>query len=121
MKVRYWQDWAILALAVWLYAAPFVMGTARLSHPATMLAWASAVVLMVSAAEAITFPDVLEEWVDVAVAALLVAGPWIFGFSHEAAPTANSVAVGVAVLACALSVLARVRSERRKREAAGGG
>lgn len=80
-----------------------------LSNPATELAWVCAVVLIISASEALVVPDVIEEWVAVVAGVVLVAGPWIFGFGGELAPTINSVAVGAVVTACAISALVRDR------------
>lgn len=105
MRIKHWQDWVVLAAAAWLYASPFVLGIASLKNPATMLAWICAVVLMISAIEAITVPDVLEEWVDIVAGVALVLGPWVLGFSENAAATGNSVLVGLLVIAMAVSVL----------------
>ena len=113
MRLKLWQDWGILAAAIWLYAAPFVFGIASLSHPATALSWATAVVLMVSASEALVLPDVLEEWVDIAAGAVLVIGPWALGIGGETAPMVNSTSVGLAVIALATSALLRDRRMAR--------
>jgi hypothetical protein len=43
MKIELWQDWALLAAAVWLYVSAFVLGIGTLSHPAAALAWTCAV------------------------------------------------------------------------------
>lgn len=110
MRIRLWQDWAILVAAAWLYVSPFVFGIASLTHPATMLAWGCAVVLMVSASEALVVPDPVEEWVDVVAALALMAGPWVFGFSTQAGPAINSFVVGLAVLGLAVSALIRERN-----------
>lgn len=121
MKVKHWQDWLILAAALWLYVSPFLLGSATLANSATVLSWVCAVVLMISAAEALTFPDVIEEWVDVVAGLALVAGPWLFGFGNQALPTANSVAVGVFVIGVAASALVRERRAARSRSLAGSG
>lgn len=118
-KIKHWQDWVILAAAAWLYVAPFVLKIASLQNPATVLSWVCAVVLMISAAEAMTVPDVIEEWVDVVAGAALVVGPWVLGFSADGAATANSVAVGLVVISCAVSVLGNERraAQRARAEA----
>ena len=112
MKKPFRFDWIILASAGWLYVSPFVFGTATLANPATALAWVCAVVLLISASEALTVPDVIEEWVGVVIGFALVAGPWIFAFDGETAPTINSVAVGIVVTACAIAGVVRDRRSR---------
>jgi hypothetical protein len=109
MKAKLWQDWVILAAAVWLYVAPFVFGIATLSHPATVLSWTCAVVLGVAASEALAVPDVVEEWAGAIAGVALAAGPWVLGYGAEPLPAINSVAVGLVVIACAISALVRDR------------
>lgn len=119
LRIRLWQDWAILAASLWLYASPFVFGKASLAHPSTMLAWGCAVVLMVSASEALAMPDPLEEWVDVAAALALMAGPWVLGYSGQPGPAINSFVVGLAVLGLAVSALIRDRDAAAAERARG--
>lgn len=111
MRRQLWQDWAILGAASWLYASPFVFGIATLTHPAAAVSWACAVVLMVSASEALAVPDPVEEWMDCLVGVALTVSPWLLDFSDERLPAVNSVGVGLAVTLFAISALGR----RRKR------
>lgn len=107
MKVKLWQDWVLLVAAAWLFAAPFVLGFAALSHPAAVVAWVCAIVLFVSASEALVVPDAIEEWVDSVAGLVLMISPWVLGFSGEPLAAWNSVTVGLVVVACAISALAR--------------
>lgn len=109
MKLKPWQDWVILGAASWLYVSPFAFGIATLSHPAAMVSWACAVVLMVSTSEALAFPDPVEEWMDGIVGVALMASPWLLDFSDEKLPAGNSVLVGLVVTLCAISALGRDR------------
>lgn len=108
-ELKPWQDWAILGAASWLYLSPFAFGIATLSHPAATVSWACAVVLMVSASEALAVPDPVEEWMDLIVGVALAASPWLLDFSDEKLPAINSVVVGLFVTLCAISALGRAR------------
>ncbi|MGZ5036173.1 MAG: SPW repeat protein [Usitatibacter sp.] len=112
MKLAFRFDWIVLASAIWLYASPFVFGTATLAYPATALAWVCAVALLVSSSEALTVPDVVEQWMDVVVGLALVAGPWLLGFDGDSVPATNSVIVGIVVCACAIAGVIRDRGSR---------
>jgi hypothetical protein len=111
MRVKHWQDWVILAAAVWLYISPFVLGFGRLSHPAAALAWVCAVALTISASEALVMPDPIEQWADMIAALALMAGPWLFGFRAEIGAAANSVIVGAFVAVIATAALLRDRRQ----------
>lgn len=111
MKVKLWQTWAILAAAGWLYFSPFFLGFAQLSQPAAALAWVCAVVLTISASEALVIPDPIEEWVDTIVGVALMVGPWVFQFSSQTTAAINSVVVGALVTVFAISALMRELKE----------
>jgi SPW repeat len=113
-------DWIVLAAAVWLCISPLAFGTARLSNPATVLAWSCGIVLLLSGTEALTVPDVVDEWVDIVTGTVLVAGPWVLDFDGNAALATNSVAVGVLVTATAVVGLVRDRFAGRRAEARAG-
>lgn len=109
MKLELWQDWAILAVSGWLFFSPFVLGFATLSHPAAWVAFISALVLYVSAAEALVVPDSIEEWVDGGVGLALLASPWVLGFAGDFFARLNAVAAGLVVTALAAAALVRDR------------
>jgi hypothetical protein len=105
MQDKPWQDWVLLVAAAWLFLSPFALDFAELSHPGALLAWTCAIVLYLSASEALVVPDALEEVVDLGVGLSLVLGPWILGFGGNAA--ANSVLIGLLVTGFAASAFLR--------------
>jgi len=110
-----WEDWVVIVAAVWLFFAPFALGTPTLDHPATVTALLAAAMLVGAAAEAAPIPDAVQEWVIFAIGAGLAASPWLLDYADLAAPAANAAAVGGLVCACALSSLARRKHGRRGR------
>lgn len=110
MRIERWQDWTILAAAAWLYASPFVFGTALLANPLTMVTWVCATALIASASEAVTFPDPIEEWVHAIAGVALVAAPFVVADAATMATFVNSVVVGLVVTACGVSALRRPRA-----------
>ncbi len=109
MKGTPWQDRLILVAGIWLLASPFVVGTAELSHPATVAALVAAAMLVSSAAEAPIVPDVVEEWIDLTVAVSLAASPWLLGYTDHQESTVNAVVTGAVVAVLALVGLVRAR------------
>ena len=76
----FWQDWANLALGVWLFAAPWILGYS----PVGAAAWNSWIfgilITAVSLAAVILFAP-WEEWVNIAAAVWLLVAPWALGFA----------------------------------------
>lgn len=110
MRIERWQDWTILVAAAWLYASPFVFGTALLANPLTMVTWVCATALIASASEAVTFPDPIEEWVHIIAGVALVAAPFVLRAAATATTLVNSILVGLVVAACGTSALRRPRA-----------
>ena len=109
MKSKFWQDWIILFCAVWLFFSPFILDFANLAFPAPWVAWILAVLLALSASEAVRFADEIGEWLDLGIGAALMLAPLTFGFEFFALPAANFEVVGLVVVACAISAAMRDR------------
>ncbi|MEW5710290.1 MAG: SPW repeat protein [Pseudomonadota bacterium] len=101
-----WQDWVTLALGVWLFISPWVLG---FEDKMSAVAWNS---YLLGAAVAIFSvvclytPKVWEEWLNVAFGVWLIISPWVVGFSTFAAATYNAVAVGILVIGFTLWAMA---------------
>src|SRR4051794_34821407 len=116
MKTGRWQDWTILAAAVWLYASPFAFHTASLANPLTAATWMCATALIASACEAVTFPDPIEEWVHIIAGVALVGAPFVLSPAAMPSTSLNSVLVGLVVAACGASALRRPRAPARSED-----
>ena len=110
MKAKLWQDWVLLIAAAWLFLSPFVLGYAAFDRPATWVAFTGALVLFVSASEALVILDEAEEWIDGAVGMALLASPWLLFFSGDSVAAWNTVATGMVVMIASFSALLRDRS-----------
>ena len=112
MKAKFWQDWVILACAFWLFISPFLFDFAGAARPAALISWIFAVLLALSASEAVRFADELGEWLDAGLGVGLMVAPIAFGFEFLAAPAANFGIVGLIVVLCAISAMFRDRAIR---------
>src|SRR5690606_21952152 len=73
----HWQDRIEVALGLWLVASPFVLG---LDHVPTAgwVAMLAGVAVVTLAVDAFYYPEIVEEWGNLAVGIALAASPWLF-------------------------------------------
>jgi hypothetical protein len=96
-RASFWQDWITLALGVWLFASPWVLGYAGQPAPAWN-SWVLGVIVAIVAAVALIQFAEWEEWVNVILGAWVLVSPWIMGFAQNGpAPLWNHVVVGLLV------------------------
>ncbi len=114
----HWQDRIEVALGLWLVASPFVLGLDRVPAAgwAAMLAGVAVVTLAV---DAFYYPEIVEEWGNLAVGVALGASPWLFGYDEVRVAMANAVACGLAIAALSFSTVGDIRREQRRSRAAG--
>jgi hypothetical protein len=117
--------------AALLIAAPFLFGFSEEGAPTAVSIIVGVAVLLVAMSTrwrvslVKVIPVRIHLIIDVVVAALLIASPFLFGFSDETAPTAFFLATGVLELLAALGTrwtpvpagdrAASARSRRRRR------
>ncbi len=107
----HWQDRIEVALGLWLVASPFVLGMAhQLAAWSAMLAGVAVVTLAV---EAFYYPEIVEEWGNLAVGIGLAASPWLFGYDGERAAMANALACGVGIAALSFWTAEDIQREQR--------
>ena len=117
-----WRDWVMLALAVWLFASPWLLGFARVAPVAgaamgagfTAAAWNAWVVGIVVAALAVWAIAMFAEWQNWLTGILglwLVIAPWVLGFGTMKAAVWDHVIVGVLVVVLAAWEVWAVRHE----------
>lgn len=97
-------------LGLWLAASPWSLGYAA-EEAATANAAFVGLVLALGSHFEVSFDELSAEWLHIAAGAWLLAAPFTLGFVTRPAPAANSMAVGGAVVALALSALAARRGE----------
>ena len=96
-----WQDAGNLLLGLWLAVSPWPLAYASERTP-MINAVAVGVIIAVAAAGALYAFHAWEEWVNVALAAWLIASPWLLNFSTLQVATWNQIAVGTLVAILAL-------------------
>ena len=96
-----WQDAGNLLLGLWLAVSPLALAYASERTP-MINAVAVGVIIAVAAAGALYAFHAWEEWVNVALAAWLIASPWLLNFSTLQVATWNQIAVGTLVAILAL-------------------
>ena len=100
--MKRWQDWANLALGVWMIISPWVLGFANVYNVAALSAWAFGAGIVVFAGMVAYMPKAWEEGINVLLGLGLVASPWVLDFSSQSDPTSNATVVGVLVAVLAL-------------------
>ncbi|MBI2256836.1 MAG: SPW repeat protein [Proteobacteria bacterium] len=101
VKVEHAQDWLNLALAVILFASPWVLGFQG-ETVAAWTAWGAGVVIAILAAAAIVQFAEWEEWASLALGLMLAAAPWALGYSDIVAAQWASFLLGLLVAMVAL-------------------
>ena len=91
-----WQDVVSFALGIWLIVSPWVLAYATNQYPMTNAVVVGALIALAAAGALYAF-QVWEEWLNVALAAWLIASPWLLGFSTLQVAVVNQVAVGALV------------------------
>jgi hypothetical protein len=98
MRIRHWQDFASLAVGVWLVVSPWVL---EFDEPATWFTVALGVGVILFAIEGLLLPSYLEEWGEILLGLALLFGPWAIGYGSQAA-ISNSFLAGLAVIVFAV-------------------
>lgn len=114
----HWQDRIEVALGLWLVASPFVLGlaTAQFAAWSAMIAGVAIVTLAV---DAFYYPELIEEWGNLALGLGLLGSPWIFGYAQVRPAMLNAVICGAAIAALSFSTVGDIRRERRERSLGG--
>lgn len=99
-NANYWQDWVNLALAVWLFISPWVLGFAGLPG-AAWNAWIVGVGVAVFAIAALVQFARWQEGVTIVLGLWLIISPWVVGYDAYPTPLWNSLIVGILVAALA--------------------
>jgi hypothetical protein len=96
-----WQDTVNLLLGIWLAVSPWILPYAD-HQGAAWNARLTGVAIIAAAAAALIAYEVWKEWVNVILAAWLIASPWILGYSGVGAAFYNQLVVGLLVGVLAL-------------------
>jgi hypothetical protein len=119
MRKRRWSDWVILAVGVWLFLAPFLLGFAF--NPAGGALWAATDAWVVGpfivavAIGDIAYPWRGLQWFNAAAGAWLIAAPWLLGFADDPLLSRTHWVSGIVVVVLALVTLVADRASAPRR------
>jgi hypothetical protein len=108
----HWQDRIEVALGLWLVASPFLLGVTR--QPAAWAAILAGVAVVTLAVDAFYYPEIVEEWGNLAVGIGLAASPWLLGYDGDRAAMINALACGVAIAALSFWTAEDIQREQRE-------
>jgi SPW repeat-containing protein len=94
-----WQDWAIVAIGIVVFATPFVFGETSNSNAAYSAYLLGALVALAGLASAFMAAPVKPiAWIVALLGVILFFTPWLFGFTAAAATSWVSWIAGVLVV-----------------------
>jgi len=96
-----WQDVGALALGVWLFISPWILGFTGVETAAAN-AWIFGIVIVILAALAIFAYQQWEEWLNAAIGVWVFISPWVLGAAGNVSILWNSLIVGALLLVLAL-------------------
>lgn len=112
----HWQDRIEVALGLWLVASPFVLALEEVPA-AGWVAMLAGVAVVTLAVDAFYYPEIVEEWGNLAVGVALAASPWLLGYDAARVAMVNALACGAAIAALSFSTVGEIRREQRRSRA----
>ena len=100
-----WQDWASFALGLWLAVSPWMAGYTHHDAATANAVGVGLVLALGSHFECVACQDVAAEWFNLALGAWLLCAPFVLEFTQWRVAGANTLLVGGAVAALAISAL----------------
>ncbi len=107
---KQWEEWCDWALGIWLILSPWILLFER-DAVATRNAVIVGFLVVLAEAATLTWFQVWEGWINVALGAWLAVSPWVLGVV-DAAAKVNFIVVGALIAALALYEVWEVRRER---------
>lgn len=115
MTSKRWQDWVLIIGGVWLFVAPWALGTSS-DVNSSWNAWTVGVLVAGTGWWSLTKPaDKTSEWLQGLFGVWLFVAPWVLGFSALTAASANAWIVGASIVGLAwwdIAVLASAPAMR---------
>jgi hypothetical protein len=99
------QDWDDIAVGLWIFLSPWLIGYDTTVPPAAWAAWALGATVCVLGCIAVVLPRLWEEPLNVVLGIGLIASPWVLGFSHHIVLLAQFSVAGILVIGLAIWAL----------------
>jgi SPW repeat len=113
-----WQDFANLAIGIWIGLSPWLLGFAGELDAATWSALASGAAIVAFSGIDIETPSQWEEWGLIAFGTWLVVSPMLLGFADERVASMGMLVAGLAVALLAAWALLSAREYEKTGERA---
>ncbi|TAK49963.1 MAG: hypothetical protein EPO23_01710 [Xanthobacteraceae bacterium] len=100
-----WEDWCSIGVGVLIMLSPVFATTLTQTTEGAMyvaVAISIGVLVVLAGYLELVILETWEEWVELTLGALLVASPWLFGYSQHGTATMLHVVLGIAVMALAV-------------------
>ena len=108
-----WQDWAVIAIGIVVFATPFVFSETSNGNAAyTAFVMGGLVGLSGLLAAFMATPSRMVEWFVAMLGVILFVAPWLFGFTAVAATAWVSWLAGLAVVGVSLIALLAEKPHR---------
>ena len=102
MKTRHWQDWAVLALGLWLILSPLILDFGLDGQPASVAVTVNFVLCGVGtillAASALSVFRHWEEWLNAGLGLWLILSPVLLGFDASRPALWTALTAGFAII-----------------------
>jgi hypothetical protein len=102
MPIRRWQDWANLAVGLWLFVSPWALHIFRDLGARALDFYATGAAISLLAMLALRRRTLWGEWLTLVLGLWMVGSPWLLGFNSMRPAVPDCVAAGV--IAAVLSV-----------------
>ena len=99
------QDRLEIVVGLWLCISPWVLGYAGPTEVAGFASIVAGIGVLLFSFEDLVLPSQVEEWVELALGVVLMALPWLWGYSDNMPATLNSVIPGFLISGIAVWAL----------------
>ncbi len=100
-----WQDWVGVAVGLWLFVSPWLLGVSGV-EAAARTGWVLGALVLAAALWALASPQSrFSEWCSSVLGLATLVAPWVMGFADLGVPTWSFLIAGLVVMVLAVWTL----------------
>ncbi len=112
-----WQDWVSVALGLWLFFSPWLLGVSDV-EAAARSGWILGALIVAVALWALASPQsTYSEWCNSVLGLAALVAPWVVGFADLGGPAWSFVASGLIVMILSVWTLLQLGGGETRRTA----